>query len=262
MTKTQICNMAMLKIGQTIFTDVDTDGTVTANKINAVYSPVLEEALTTGPQKGWKFARRRNRISVDSSTATAFADYSGTVTGTTSCTTSAVHGLASGDLVNITDTTNYDGEYEVTVINTTSFYFTADYVADDATGTIQWTSDSYEYRFPLPTMLRLVSVTVGGAELTDWIREGAYILTNQESDELDIQYVQSITTESLFPPHFAKVFYMMLAYHLSFDIVQSKEHSNAVFEELYGQVMPKAMALDEQEQYVEEESHSWVEAGR
>lgn len=258
MTKTQICNMAMLKIGQTIFTDVDTDGTPTSLKCVAAYSPVLEEALTTGPQKGWKFARRRNRISVDSITITAFASASATTT-----TVTGTHALVAGDIVVIEDTTNYDGEYEVVSVSTTvSFVITKAYVADDATGTAKWTSDSYEYRFPLPTMLRLVSVTVGGAELTDWIREGAYILTNQESDELDIQYVQSITTESLFPPHFAKVFYMMLAYHLSFDIVQSKEHSNAVFEELYGQVMPKAMALDEQEQYVEEESHSWVEAGR
>ena len=258
MTKTQICNMAMLKIGQTIFTDVDTDGTPTSLKCVAAYSPVLEEALTTGPQKGWKFARRRNRISVDSITITAFASASATTT-----TVTGTHALVAGDIVVIEDTTNYDGEYEVVSVSTTvSFVITKAYVADDATGTAKWTSDSYEYRFPLPTMLRLVSVTVGGAELTDWIREGAYILTNQESDELDIQYVQSITTESLFPSHFAKVFYMMLAYHLSFDIVQSKEHSNAVFEELYGQVMPKAMALDEQEQYVEEESHSWVEAGR
>lgn len=67
---------------------------------------------------------------------TAFADYSGTVTGTTKVTLSAAHTLTTGQDVIITGTTNYDGQYTVTVLDSTSLYITVDYVADDATGSL------------------------------------------------------------------------------------------------------------------------------
>lgn len=65
---------------------------------------------------------------------TAFADYGGTVEGTV-LATSAGHGLSTGDIVTHMGTTNYNGVFEVTVVSVDTYYFTAVWVADDATGT-------------------------------------------------------------------------------------------------------------------------------
>jgi hypothetical protein len=65
---------------------------------------------------------------------TAFADYSGTQAGTVKATTDEAHGLSTGYEVIIFGTTNYNGSYAITVIDSTSFYFTATWVSNDATG--------------------------------------------------------------------------------------------------------------------------------
>ena len=65
---------------------------------------------------------------------TAFADYSGTQAGTVKATTNVAHGLSTDDEIVITGTTNYDLGYQITVIDTTSFYFTAAWAGDDGTG--------------------------------------------------------------------------------------------------------------------------------
>lgn len=67
----------------------------------------------------------------------AAADYSGTVAGTTLFTTSTTHGLTSGDKVTIQGTTNYNGYYTATVVNTTQFYVTKTYVSSQA-GTLTY----------------------------------------------------------------------------------------------------------------------------
>jgi hypothetical protein len=65
---------------------------------------------------------------------TAFADYSGTVTGTVSVTSTS-HGIETGDYVTIAGTTNYNGTYAATKIDANTYYITATWVADDGTGT-------------------------------------------------------------------------------------------------------------------------------
>lgn len=75
-------------------------------------------------------------LSDDAVSISAFADYSGTVAGTVKATTSAVHGLITGDYVTIAGTTSYNGVFKVTVIDTDDFYFTDTWVANDATGTV------------------------------------------------------------------------------------------------------------------------------
>ena len=191
-SKTDIVNMALIKIGQKTVSSI-TEDTPTATKLNAVYDQILDEALAAGPEKGWKFARAKETLSVDS-------------------------------------------------------------VTPDST---------YEYRYAIPSdCLRIARIHIDGEDITDWVRQGQYILTNQSSDEVNIDYVSRITNTGLFPPHFIIVLYMMLAYHLSFNIVQEKRHANALFDELHLKSIPKAIALDGQEQYVQEESSSWVDAGR
>ena len=64
---------------------------------------------------------------------TAFADYAGTVTGTT-LVTSATHGLLNGNIVTILGTTNYNGAYAITKVDANTYYIVKAFVADDATG--------------------------------------------------------------------------------------------------------------------------------
>ena len=80
-----------------------------------------------------------------SGTITAFADYSGTVSGTTRVYDTS-HGLDTGDRVSITSSpdsyydtasSNSDGNYEITKIDADYFYISATYSAEDS-GT--WTS--------------------------------------------------------------------------------------------------------------------------
>lgn len=103
----------------------------TATTIDAVDEYHMVTDFVTGEVSGFTFNAGAGRSSVS-----AFADYSGTVAGTVQCTTSAAHGLTTGDYVSITGTTNYNGIFEVTVIDTTNFYFTDTWVADDATGAV------------------------------------------------------------------------------------------------------------------------------
>ena len=102
-SKTNIANWCMIRVGESIFTDVDSDGTATADKFNAIYTLSLEDILDNGPEKGWAFAVRTfNCISRDSSSITVFADYTGTVAGTVLATDTG-HPYVSGEMITISD---------------------------------------------------------------------------------------------------------------------------------------------------------------
>ena len=133
LTETKIANMALSRMGQEHIDDIDgTDANEV--KIELIFDTTRDETLTEGPKYGWKFARRTyHGIDRDSSAITAFSDYSGTVAGTTSVTSTG-HGLLGGDMVTIDGTTNYDGRYDVFYIDANTFYIVIDYVADDAAG--------------------------------------------------------------------------------------------------------------------------------
>lgn len=68
---------------------------------------------------------------------TAFADYSSSVPGATKVTAASAHGLTTGDEISIFGTTNYDGDYQVVVLDTDNFYIMIDFVSDDADGSLQ-----------------------------------------------------------------------------------------------------------------------------
>jgi hypothetical protein len=76
------------------------------------------------------------RRDFDSKTISAFADYSGTVPGTTKVTTSAAHTMITGAFAIIAGTTSYDGQHEITYISTTEFYIVVAFVADEAPATM------------------------------------------------------------------------------------------------------------------------------
>ena len=259
-SKTQIANKTMIDLGEALFSDVDTDGTNPANVFNAAWDIALPESLNHGPEEGWKFARRRfHCIQRDSATITAFASASSTTT-----TVTATHTLLAGDRVTIDGTTSYDGDYQVVSVSTTvSFVITVAFVADDATGTAKWTSESFEYRYARPTSTRVTAVKVGGLELTDWVREGNFILTNQEDTEVDMNYIASVDdlTITNFPPHFVDVLWRRLSACLAYDLVQNRALATDKLTALEQIYLPRAIGMDNREQFVQEFSNSWVTAG-
>jgi len=113
-------------------------GGAVATNIETASIPVALMPLATGlvssAPAAWTFGvGAGNAIG---NAISAFADYGGTVPGTVQATTGAAHNLTTGDYVGIRGTTNYNGIFQVTVIDATSFYFTDTWVADDATGDI------------------------------------------------------------------------------------------------------------------------------
>jgi len=69
-----------------------------------------------------------------SGTISSFADYNGTVAGTTKATCSAAHGLKTGDRIAISSLPDgdLDGNYSITYIDGDEFYFTKAYVAESS----------------------------------------------------------------------------------------------------------------------------------
>ena len=258
-SKTSISNWAMLKVGEAIFTDVDTDGTATADKVNAIWDLSLEDILDGGPEKGWKFANRTfHGIDRDDITVTALAQASATTT-----TVTGTHALIAGDRVTLGTDLNLAGTYDVNSISTTvSWVITATFTATD-TGTAYWTSEEFAYRFARPTCTRVTSVKVGGIELTDWTRKGSWILTNQEDTEVDMDYIQAhgSVTIANFPAHFVNAFRMKLAYDLAYDLVQNSALGDRLLQEYENIVLPRAIGKDNREIYAQESSDSWVAAG-
>ncbi len=259
-TKTQITNKAMIDLGAALFIDVDADGTNPADVANASWDIILPEALNHGPEQGWKFARRRfHGIDRDSATITAFASATSTTT-----TVTATHALLAGDQVLIEGTTSYDGCYDIVSVSTTvSFVITIAFVADDATGTAKWTSQRFNARYARPTSTRVTNVQVGGRNITDWIREGEFILTNMEDTEVDMNYIAAASdlTITNFPPHFVDVLWRRLSACLAYDLVQNQSLSNTKLTALEQIYLPRAIGMDNREQFVQEFSNSWVTAG-
>ncbi len=255
---TAICNLALTRIGEQTVSDISSPTTTVETKCGLIYTQAQEELNASGPLLGWKFAKRRKRLDREVFTITAFASASSTTT-----TVTATHTLDAGDIVLIDGTTNYDDEYEViSVTGTTSFVITATYVAETASATTlaYWTSDDVEYRYSIPTSLRIVTAKVGGVELTDWEREGTHVLTNLADEDVDFRYIQAITTTTLFPPHFTKVLVLDIAIGLVYALNQdlkAVEHLEFDRDKAYN----KAIALDEREKYVQESSNSWQDAG-
>ena len=255
----EIYNLALTRLGANRL-DSLTEDSDDRRKLDAVYAQILEELTSQGPQQGWKFATIRTTVDVSSTAITAFADYSSTVSGTVSCTATE-HGLDSGERANLSGDTGYDGDYVITVIDDDTFHFTATWSAT-GTGTVRWTSFQYSYRYAVPANLRLTTVMVAGLELTDWVREDDYVLTNLEDTTVDMKYVVSVTTTTRFPPYFTKVLYLSLALELAYSIIQSATFLERLINEVERIQLPRAIARDEKEQYVKEASTSWVDAGR
>ncbi|KKN59762.1 hypothetical protein LCGC14_0538520 [marine sediment metagenome] len=258
-TKAQIINKAMIDLGEKILTDADvaSPSTNPAKVAIASWDIILPEMLNTGPEEGWKFAVRKfHGIDRDSITIASIAQNG------TDITITGTHTLLAGDMVLLEDT-SYDDTYDVKAISTTvSFDVTATFVAT-GTGTAKWTSEEFAYRFARPTSTRVVKVSVGGIEITDWKRQGEYILTNQEDTEVDMDYILHADDVTIgnFPPHFVDVMWRRLSAALAFDLVQNRELSDSKLNVLERIYIPRAIGMDNRETYEKEFDNSWQEFG-
>lgn len=258
-TQTSIANQAMVRIGEATFTDVATDDTAPSREIIAIWDEVLADVMDMGPEKGWRFARRTfHGIDRDSIAITALAE----LVADTTTTVTGTHTLIAGDMVTLDDT-NIDGTYDVNSVSTTvSFAIDAVFVATD-TGTAYWTSERFEYRYSRPTCTRVTTVRVGGIELTDWERTGDWILTNMESDEVDMDYILaagSVTVANI-PSHIIQVLWRKLAIHVLYARAQNQRLQDRLTEELEEVYLPRAIGIDSKELYVQEQSDAWTAAG-
>jgi hypothetical protein len=252
---TAIANLALSRMGQDLIDSISGTSAL-EEKCNLIYTQALEELLTEGPELGWKFARRRyHGIDDDNTTVTAIAQ-----NGTDITVSASGHALVVGDMVELAGDTGYDGTYDVTAISGTStFDVTATFVAT-GTGTAHWRSEEYSYRYAMPTTHRILSVQVGGVEISDWVREGVYLLTNQESSEVDVRYIYKETTTTLFPSWFTAALVLKMAILLHYNLTQDL-NAIQLLEISYERAINKAKAMDEREKYVKEYSTAWVDVG-
>lgn len=261
-SKTDIANKTMINIGEAIFVDVDADGTTPAAEFNALWDSTLEDALTTGPEQGYAFSKwSTSEINVHNTAITAFADGgSGTVDAS-----SLLHDLLVGDCVTIKDGSvgSYDGNQIVTAVaDANTFTFVETFSATE-TATAQWTSDKLAYRYAIPSVLQITRVCTGGMDISDWLRKGNYILTNQEDTSVAMDYIKAIAdlTVTEFPQWFNEIVWRKMAIGMVYSRVQSLGFRDRLIQEVEQIYIPRAKGMDAREQFVQESSNSWVNAG-
>lgn len=83
----------------------------------------LDGIIEAGELTNWTFEDGSNAA------ITAYADYSGTVSGAVLAT--STHSLITGAVITIRGTTNYNRIHQIVVVDSTHFYFIDTWVADD-----------------------------------------------------------------------------------------------------------------------------------
>lgn len=91
-------------------------------------------------------------------TSVALSDYSGTVAGTV-LATKATHGLLTGDIVRVSDT-SMDGDYAITKVDANTFYFTATYNATDTNGSVTRLNEQFQMKCVLEIFALGLSYTL------------------------------------------------------------------------------------------------------
>ena len=106
----------------------------TVTVIETADTPIAIKEFTVGLLNDWTYTAG------STGAITAYADYGGTVAGTVKAT-DAGHGLATDDVISIRGTTNYNGIFQITVIDSDNFYFTDTWVNDNVAS--DWDQGDY-----------------------------------------------------------------------------------------------------------------------
>lgn len=138
-TQSQADNSA--KLATTGYVDIATskayaemffDNNGVAQVMSAANQPHGVFNYTAGLSQFWVFY-----VAGSSAAITAYADYSGTVAGTVKVTTSASHGVSEGAYVVQHDSTNYNGVFLATSIDSTNYYITHSWDGDDGASNME-----------------------------------------------------------------------------------------------------------------------------
>jgi hypothetical protein len=121
----------------------------------------------------------------------------------------------------------------------------------------------YDYQYDLPAdCLKITSVTSGETAVTDWIREGSKLLTNEVSDTIELTYIKNVTDYGSMPPYFVDLFALALAKSLCFVIKGDVKREADLVQQFELLMRNRAKGLDMREQYYEDSNTDWVDAGR
>ena len=203
-TPTEIANLALQRIGEKTVTLI-TDSNERARNVNLIFQFELDNLTATYK---WRFARKSITIDLPTTSITAFASAS----ATTTTVTSTSHGIVDGESVDISGTTSYDGDFVITFVDVDSFTIVKEFVADDATGTLRWTSDEFEFRFGLPS--DLTDIIKVGTGIEHYAVQGPFIVTSSIEDDLILLYDQKISDVSEMPTYFIRLLYMRIGLEL------------------------------------------------
>lgn len=113
---------------------IDPDNAFQVRSLANVTPGTTPTIYTSEPESDKIYRVPLSLLDTEESRSISITDYSGTVAGTIKATCGSDHGLATGDIVRFVGTTDYDGEYSITKIDSDEFYATATYT-QNRTGT-------------------------------------------------------------------------------------------------------------------------------
>lgn len=110
--------------------------------------------------------------------------------------TSAAHGLANGNIVEILGTTSYNGIFTIQDVTTNTFNIVAAFVADDATGTWSHGAELSEYIYLVPDVFDEQAPTASYYWTEDYVASASarrLKVLPVSSGVLNIRYIQAET---------------------------------------------------------------------
>lgn len=224
-----LCNAALAFCGISKSISSLTESSVEAEVCNREYLLSLDEVLE---DHQWQFAKRYRKIESSAVTA-ANATYSG---GEITITTTAAHGLAEGDGVELSLFTpsGYDGTYLVTDVPSATTFKVAQATGPGASpASVMGTVDTqvygqwyWKYKYNLPDdCLTFLGFDAEGIRYEE--AESGHILTN-ESPTIKIRYIARVTDLANMPMSFKKALSLKLASNICMALTKDLKRSDWV----------------------------------
>lgn len=258
MTSTDICNMALSRIGEPPVTDITDSGDSTRARVVAAlhYDHTVQELLRT---HRWNFAIKRTILEPTWVSPTAYADNG---SGLFRVTKSS-HGLSTNDRVTFHESTNYaaiNGTWRITVINSNTFDLVGSTFSGSSTVDGEYTPAGmwdYDYSIAAPAdMLRALEDERYESQIeTAWVLESGRVLCN--TDELEFSYIEDVTDVSRFDPLFVAHLILRLAIKFETDLRGASAKTQEIAAELVQLTGPVARRIDANEGQPRERIMPW-----
>jgi hypothetical protein len=242
-TSTQICNLALDRIGEAPITLI-TDDNTTANLCERHYEHTVTHLLMS---HRWNFATKRTILEPTQVTPTAVDD------NTTFQIEKTSHGLTTGQRVTISSSTNYptiEGTWRVTRTNADSFDLDdSDFSGSGAVDFTYALAGYYDWDYSIALPSDCLRALEDDREETNidvaWIIEAGQVLTDQS--ELEFKYIYSVTDVSDFTPTFIEALILTLAIKFKVALQGANADVRALASELLSVTGPLARRVDANE---------------